>query len=473
MTYPDILSQRSKCRKVPLFMTPVKFPEGFTPAKNSITLNYGVPNQGFFPIAQVQTSVLDAPFGAIDNNKYTVNTVESDPNTIDLANGLQYANSNGLPQIRELVSQIVERTHTPGYPEWKITLCCGACDGLNKVMNVLLDPGDTVLMEEFTFTPVKGYVDNFQAKVVPVKLDLTGKGLDVDYLTDLLANWESKYPDHKRPKAFYTIALGHNPTGITQLKQQRQQVLDLAKKYNFAIIEDDPYGMLQFPDYELKQYSQPTLVDTFLEELVESYLELDTEGRVVRVETFSKLFAPGLRLGYIIANPEVIKAIDAVSDVTTRAPLGVLMLMVNNTIRNQFGGVDGFIRWVMKVKEEYHIRRDKLLDALYHSEAYKKGYISFNPPQAGMFVSVVVNFGCEAAKLAEEVNNLLIYLAAVGVSVVAGLGLSVDPEFSGTRAQFFRLTFACASTHEELSEGGTRFCNAVEQFFANGHVWKQ
>ena len=454
-------------------MTPVKFPEGFTPAKNSITLNYGVPNQGFFPIAQVQTSVLDAPFGAIDNNKYTVSTVESDSNTIDLANGLQYANSNGLPQIRELVSQIVERTHTPGYPEWKITLCCGACDGLNKVMNVLLDPGDTVLMEEFTFTPVKGYVDNFQAKVVPVKLDLTGKGLDVDYLTDLLANWESKYPDHKRPKAFYTIALGHNPTGITQLKQQRQQVLELAKKYNFAIIEDDPYGMLQFPDYELKQYSHPTLVDTFLEELVESYLELDTEGRVVRVETFSKLFAPGLRLGYIIANPEVIKAIDAVSDVTTRAPLGLLMLMVNNTIRNQFGGVDGFIRWVMKVKEEYHIRRDKLLDALYQSEAYKKGYISFNPPQAGMFVSVVVNFGCEAAKLAEEVNNLLIYLAAVGVSVVAGLGLSVDPEFSGTRAQFFRLTFACASTHEELSEGGTRFCNAVEQFFANDHVWKQ
>lgn len=466
MALADIVSKRAAERRPPPFLQPTQFPAGFKPAANPIMLNYGVPNLGFFPICNLEVTTLQKPFGAPEERTFSVGTHDKTPGVIDLAQGLQYAEPAGLDTMLQFTRDFIKRVYPPGYQEWDTIATCGSCDGLNKACDAVLDEGDTILIEEFTFTPVLGNVANAGGRPVPVKMNIDGTGIDIDALTELLDNWSARYPDHRPPKALYTIPTGQNPTGLTQTAEDRKRIYLLAQKHDLAILEDDPYGFLQ--------YGPPgDSVQLFIDALVDSYIQLDTDGRVIRLDTFSKLFAPGLRLGFIVASKQVVKAIDMFAGATTRAPLGASMVLANNTIASQFGGTDGYLEWILKVRDEYAERRQVLLQALEDSLACKDGHIKVVAPSAGMFVCVYVNFGCLADEVASRVNTLNVYCSAEGVSSVPGLGMCVDPAFSGTRAQFYRLTFACALTHDELVEGGRRFGLAVAKFFANGQQWKE
>ena len=83
-----------------------------------------------------------------------------------------------------------------------------------------------------------------------INFDNDSDGIDLTQFVDLLENWEKHYPNLPKPKALYTIATGQNPTGFTQSLEFRKKIYDLAVKYDFAIIEDDPYGYLTLPKYE-------------------------------------------------------------------------------------------------------------------------------------------------------------------------------------------------------------------------------
>lgn len=523
----SLLSERAKARKMFHFKNAGigEAPQGFVPHPKPIGMNWGTPNEGFFPIESMELKVLDYPFqkslalpltnasleslattltwsagegqpngglGAIENlRKLSVNDMKGSKNTvlvqkhtdkanqIDLATGLQYSNVDGHSQLLQFTREFTTRVNKPAYDEWSTIMTTGSGDGLNKAVDAILNPGDVILIEEFTFTPFLMNVHETGGIPVPLKLDLntapgTSNGLDLNYLVDLLENWDTRHPEltGRRPKALYTICSGQNPTGLTQSFEFRKKVYALAEKYNFLIIEDDPYGYISLPPFRTPEgfmsLEDFITVDEYLaDHLTPSYLKLDTKGRVIRIETFSKLFAPGLRLGFMVAHKNVIDVVRNHSAVVTRFPSGPSQIILNNVLEQKFGGIDGWIQWILKIRATYARRRDVLLNALYDLPAYEKGYIDIIDPRAGMFVAVIIKFP-PSTDIISKMSLLDWKLRSYGASVVQGLSLSFDSEFSAERSNFFRLTICSAEDLQQLIEGAKRLTDAVENFFAKG-----
>lgn len=514
-----LISKRASSRTTSHFSLPdlVGAPEGFEPHPNPLALHWGMPNNGFFPIESIDVNVVEIPFqksfglpvtnaslenldlssqpitpplttledllrkvkGGSSYTKVTIPRKTTNKDHIDLSRGLQYSEVEGIPQLRKFTRDFIERVHKPAYDQWKTIITNGAGDGLNKAVDALIDPGEVILIEEFTFTPFLLNVKNAGGIPVPVKLDFEttpdkSNGIDLEYLTDLLENWDELKPElkGKKPKALYTIATGQNPTGFTQTLEFRKKVYALAEKHDFAIIEDDPYGYLALPPFRKPEsflkLDEFLTIDEFLKNhLTPSYLTLDTDGRVIRIETFSKLFAPGLRLGFIVAHEKVIDAISNYASVVTRSSSGTSQTIVHNVIEQKFGGVDGWLSWILKLREAYNHRRNVLLHALYESEAYKKKRFEVVDPRAGMFVIILINFP-EGTDVIKKIKLLNWKFINYGVGVVQGINMAVDKEFSTPRANFYRLTYAPANLDEEISEAAKRLTTAIADFFDKG-----
>lgn len=131
------------------------------------------------------------------------------------------------------------------------------------------------------------------------------------------------------------------------------------------IIEDDPYFFLQFPGYDLETNgSEYKKMDNeeYLSSLVPSFLQFDYQGRVIRLESFSKTLAPGLRLGYFVASPQMTERLLRATEVDTQEPSGVSQALVLATLNAW--GLDGYVTWLQNLRLEYQRRRDWMVGAL-------------------------------------------------------------------------------------------------------------
>lgn len=178
-------------------------------------------------------------------------------------------------------------------------------------------------------------------------------------------------------------------------------------------MEDDPYFFLQFPSFNTSGESKYDLVpnDAFLNSLSPSFLRYDHQGRVIRLESFSKTLAPGLRLGYFIANSMFTERLLRASEVETQDPSGLSQAFVLSLL--QSWGQDGFVRWMQNIRLQYQERRDWMVAAFARhfeivpaeecanlpgaqgfvgmlktkDEAKKRvPVLSFVPPTGGMFI---------------------------------------------------------------------------------------
>ena len=109
----------------------------------------------------------------------------------------------------------------------------------------------------------------------------------------------------KLPRVLYLVPTGQNPTGCTLSAERRRQIYAVCRKYDIVIIEDDPYFFLQMPKYDPKEPDHDNQNETRLCELPPSFLSIDTDGRVIRLDSFSKIIAPGLRVGWMTGHPEI------------------------------------------------------------------------------------------------------------------------------------------------------------------------
>lgn len=470
-------------------------PEGHKNHENPLMLSWGTPNDGFFPIESLEVDVAEAPFQESMKLAHTNNSLEAlgsakdcveepkekvviekrmdDPELIDMRQGFQYSLGPGLPQLLKFIDEFIVKTHEPGYKEWGSILTTGAGDAILKATDAILNEGDVVLLEEFTFTPTMMMIKEAGGVSVPTKLDVSSnsQGLDLDYLTNLLDNWDELKPELKgrKPKALYTIPTGQNPTGLTQTLEFRKKVYALAEKHDFLIIEDDPYGYLTLPPYKkpdgmVKLDDFITTDDYINHHLTPSYLTIDTKGRVLRLETFSKLFCPGIRIGFIVAHKSFIDVIARYLNLVTKFPSGFSQTILQNVLQQKFHGVDGWIQWILKMRLVYIHKRNLLVGQLYDLEAYAKKYIDIIDPRAGMFISVIINFPPET-DIIDKMQLLNWKFAAFGVGVVPGINMAVDKQFSKERGNFYRLTFAPLNNDNEIVEGTKRLVTAIEEFF--------
>ncbi|CCH41864.1 Aromatic amino acid aminotransferase 2 [Wickerhamomyces ciferrii] len=509
--FNHLISNRAKERKFKAGFFEGSTPDHVVKHPNPLPLGGGTPDEGFFPIESIHLNLINEPFQHLSYQEKTknlnikdINVKEqihkiNDDNTnhtyrytdnedeVDLATGLQYSWGNGFPQLRKFSKDLITRTNKPGYDDWDVIITNGSGDSLHKISDLFVEKGGTILVEEFTFTPFNSTAQNWGGTPIPIKLNIRPKkdggeepGVDPEYLDDLLTNWSSgPYKHLPKPYALYTIPTGQNPTGLSQSLELRKKIYSIAEKHDFIIVEDDPYGYISLPKYGTPNvYENDGLDnDTYIKSYLKpSYLTLDTSGRVVRLETFSKLFSPGLRLGFIVANKFFIEKLNLYTGLSTRAPSGVSQLVFNNIVAN-WGGVDGWLTWAQKIAKHYTIRRDLFLKTLYDSESFKNNEFEVVEPDAGMFIIVYINLESKFPdpKNWEKVLHELRYKTITnGVDIVFGNKMTTDLNFKFTtpKSNFLRLTIAAVHDNDEIIEAGKRLTKSIKEFFEDLNAGK-
>jgi DNA-binding transcriptional MocR family regulator len=317
---------------------------------------------------------------------------------VDLKSALQYGTAQGYPALYYFIREFTRNNLHPSIPYKdgpEIILTCGSTDGLSKTLQAISEewseshdpvnerPG--LLVEEYCYMNAVQTARPRGTNIVPVAIDdegmmAKGKG----GLKDVLENWD--FTRGRRPHMIYTVTIGQNPTSGTLSVARRIELYAICIQYDIIIIEDDPYWYLQFPSSSPASQTfaqKPKPVKTsgfeFLDSLIPSYLSIDYQGRVIRLDTFSKTVAPGCRLGWITAQPKMIERILRITECSTQQPSGFVQSMIAELIMGPQsrddpgkGGaadgsgwkVDGWVRWLEGLRGNYERRMIEMCDAL-------------------------------------------------------------------------------------------------------------
>lgn len=308
-----------------------------TQGKDIISLAGGLPAEELFPAEAIREAYSRVLTG--------------DPSA------LQYGLTEGYLPLRE---QIAARLGQQGIPvsSEEMILTTGSQQAIDLLCRILLDPGDTVLVEAPTYLAALQVLGSYRADIQVVKSD--EEGLLPEHLEEQLRT--------HRPKLLYAVPTFNNPSGATWSKVRREQVVELCRKYGVLMLEDNPYGEIRFD--ESPEAYPPTLA------AIDRNLGGDT--CVVYTGTFSKIVAPGLRTGWIIGPAGLVKMIarakqaaDLHSSTIDQRALHELLLTFD---------LEAHIRLVSR---EYKSRM-KLLSAELASQSWQD--TSFLEPRGGMFL---------------------------------------------------------------------------------------
>lgn len=239
-------------------------------------------------------------------------------------------------------------------------------------------------MEEYTFSSAVEGASPLGVKGEPVKMD--EQGLLPDSLDYIMTNWDEKAKGARKPHLLYTIPTGQNPTGTTQSAERRKAVYKVAQKHDLYIVEDEPYYFLQMQPYTGtgSVSAPPSSHEEFINSLVPSYLSLDVDGRVCRVDSFSKVISPGSRVGFVVASDQIIDRFERYAEVSCQNPSGIAQIILYKLLDEHWGH-SGYLDWLINIRMQYTKRRDILVHAC---EQYLPSDIAtWRPTAAGMFVS--------------------------------------------------------------------------------------
>lgn len=245
--------------------------------------------------------------------------------------------------------------------------------------------GDYILTEEYAFATAVETAAPMGVKVVGVKMD--EEGLLPSSLDEILSNWDEVKRGAKKPFLLYTVPSGQNPTGATQGEQRRREIYKVSQKHDLYILEDEPYYFLQMQPYtgpDAPAVPLPKSHEEFLKTLVPSLLSMDVDGRVMRMDSFSKVIAPGSRMGWITASEQIVERFVRHHEVSTQNPSGISQIVLYKLLDETWGH-GGYLDWLINLRLEYTRRRDVICHAC---ERYLPREVAgWNPPAAGMFVS--------------------------------------------------------------------------------------
>ncbi|KAF5923485.1 hypothetical protein HPG69_006656, partial [Diceros bicornis minor] len=286
------------------------------------------------------------------------------------------------------------------------------------VFEMTINPGDNILLNEPVYSGTLQALKPLGCNIINVPSD--EYGIIPDCLREILSKWkpeDSKDPKKNTPKFLYTVPNGNNPTGNSLTTNRKKEIYELARKYDFLIIEDDPYYFIQFN----KSWT-PT------------FLSMDVDGRVIRADSFSKVLSSGLRVGFITGPKPLIERIVLHTQVSslhcgTFAQLLILQLL------HQWGE-EGFLAHVERVTEFYRKQKDAVLAA---ADKWLSGLAEWHVPTAGMFLWVKVKGINDVKHLMEE------KALKKEVLVVPGNAFYTD---NSAPSPYFRVSFSLASPEQ-------------------------
>ncbi|XP_057576243.1 kynurenine/alpha-aminoadipate aminotransferase, mitochondrial-like isoform X1 [Hippopotamus amphibius kiboko] len=393
--------------------------------KSVISLATGAPNPNTFPF---KTAVI-----TIENGEAILFSEER------MKRALQYSQSAGLPELLSWLKQLQIKLHNPPtihYPpsqgQMDICVTCGSQEGLCKVFEMIVNPGDNVLVNEPIYSGTIHAVQPLGCNIINVSSD--EQGIIPDSLREILSKWkpeDSKNPKKNTPKFLYTVPNGNNPTGNSLTTNRKKEIYELAREYDFLIIEDDPYYFMQFN----KPWA-PT------------FLSMDVDGRVIRADSFSKVLSSGLRIGFISGPKPLIERIVLHIQVSTMHPSTFAQLLVSQLLHQW--GEDGFLAHVERVIDFYRKQRDALLAA---ADKWLSGLAEWHVPNAGMFLWVKI-------KGIHDVRNLIEEKAIKKeILMVPGCSFYID---SSAPCPYFRASFSSASP-EQMDVAFQRLAQLIKE----------
>ncbi|KAI5480676.1 hypothetical protein MNV49_007603 [Pseudohyphozyma bogoriensis] len=332
-----------------------------------------LPPQTFIPAANSSSglgwlwNLLAPSTKKIEVPKYAADP--KDPNAIQLAVALQYGTATGIPPLANFIREFTGLVFTPAYTNWTTLINAGSTDAWGKIATMLGDRGDGILCEEWTYPSALSSA--WPAGLRPVPIPMDGAGMTPEGMEKILAEWNlEERGGMKRPTILYTVPVCQNPTGATMPVERKKAIYEVAVKYDVIIVEDDPYYFLQAGEYEppavraaAKKKNKEESDEEFLKSLIPSYLKYDYQGRVIRIDTFSKTIAPGSRMGWITCNPLFAERMERANESSSQSASGFAQALIGKLLVEEWG-VKGYLSWLKGLKAEYRDRRDSLVDSL-------------------------------------------------------------------------------------------------------------
>ena len=329
---------------------------------------------------------------------------------------LQYGPTEGYLPLRELLVRHMARYGidvTPG----NVLITSGAQQALDLLGKLFINSGDRILTEQPTYLGAIQAFTAYQARYLTVPID--DEGLRIDLLEDAL---------RAGPKFLYILPNFQNPGGVTLSLERRRRLVELASHYGAPIVEDDPYGQLR---YEGNHVTSLVKIDAEVHGC--SHGERPFSGNVIYLGTLSKVLAPGLRIGWVVAPEEVMARLVQMKQGADLHTSTFGQMVAYETARG------GFLdRHVRKIREVYGERRNAMLAAL---DRYFPPGVQWTRPQGGLFLWATLPEGLDSAVLLQD---------ALKEKVAFVPGNAFHPTGGGGRTM--RLNFSYA-TPEVIEEG--------------------
>ncbi len=333
----------------------------------------------------------------------------------DGAEAFEYGNTDynelvyGYPELRDqIAARILERQGRDVGREG-ILLTSGSVQAIALAARAFVGPGDGVVVEAPSFPYSLRYLEAAGGTLLGVPVD--DDGMVVEEIESRLDRFEA---DGIRPKLVYTISTFQLPTGMCMSLDRREKLLELAERRDLVVLEDHVYGDLRFEGDPL-----PTL------------FSLDTSGRVMQADTFSKTIAPGLRLGWLAGHPDAVAAAAA-----TRQDLGVSLWI--SRVVSQYIAEDRLDEQIRRANDVYRRKRDKAIAAL---GEYCGPWITYTVPQGGFYLWL---------ELDPRVDATQVRAAALEEGVLCRPGEAFFGDESGK--QLFRISYSHVS-EEQVEQG--------------------
>lgn len=388
-----------------------------------------------------------------------------DKSAFDIATALQYGQGHGAAQLLRWIVEHTEIVHNPQYQDWSCTMTIGSTSAFDMTLRMFTKPGDWILSEEYTFPAMVESAAPMGVKVAAVAMDM--HGMLAESLDEVLSSWDAKVRGGPKPFLMYTVPTGQNPTGATQTLERRQAIYAVAQKHDLYIVEDEPYYFLQMQPYtgaNAPDVPPPASHEEFLKSLVPSYLSLDTDGRVMRMDSFSKVIAPGSRVGWITASEQICERYSKHADLATQGPAGLSQLMLFKLLDEHWGHA-GYLDWLIHIRMEYTARRNVILEAC---EKYLPGdLVSWAPPMAGMFFWLRVEYKNHpqyGKKSVEEIEDSIFHkMMEHGTLLMKGSWFRAEQD-QALETLFLRATYAAVGS-AQIQEAVKRLGDAVRDSF--------
>ena len=353
--------------------------------KRLISLSGGSYDPPSFPIAEIKALLQEAPDGAWSEI-------------------LQYGSNRGYWRLREALSKFMAQGGMKADSEKEILITTGSQQALDLIARVFIDEDDIIGVGSPTYLEALSIFNQFSPQFLAVPVD--ENSLDLEFLEENLRSLEA---EGKRMKMIYTVPSFENPTGAVMPQANRKRLLELAEKHDFLIVEDNPYGYIVFDE------APPTPIKVF-----------DEANRVIYLSTFSKIVSPGLRIGWVAADEEIIRKMSFAKSSVDLCSDGLSQYVASELINR--GIVE---KQIKRVTEVYRAKRDLMLETM---EVIFPKEAKWNKPGGGLFLWVTLPEGVDASKMVFEAVDR-------GVAYIPGSEFFIDP----SKTNYMRLNYSFPS----------------------------